>query len=134
MKRAKALRFLFIWFGVVMSSAIFFVFIPNSEMIWIGRKLSLPAFEVTPIFEYMARAMSSICFFFGIILLYLGFHFQEHLKFIRYMGWFALFSVPIMIFIHFKIATPFWWKAGDIAAMLFFTCMCLLTPERLPEA
>ncbi len=116
-----------------MASAIFFVFIPNAEMTWIGEKLKLPAFEITPVFEYMARAMSSICFFFGVILIYVGLHIREHLKMVRYMGWFSLISVPMMIFIHSKVDTPYWWKAGDIAAMLVFTIMCLTTPGRLPE-
>ncbi len=132
MKRIRVLKFLFVWFGIVMSSAILFVFIPNSTMTWIGANLDLPAFEITPVFEYMARGMSSICFFSGVILLYIGFHIREHLRLIRFMGWFALISVPVVIFIHVKVDTPYWWKVCDVAAMLFLTAMCLLTPAELP--
>ncbi|MDD4871520.1 MAG: hypothetical protein PHR77_13265 [Kiritimatiellae bacterium] len=131
MKRIWILSRLFIWFGIVMTSAIFFVFIPNSGMIWIGKTLDLPPFEITAIFEYMARGMSSLCFFFGIIMLYIGFHFQEHLKLVRFMGWFALLSVPIMIFIHARIDTPIWWKIGDPLAMVIFTILCFLSPRSL---
>ncbi len=128
MNRQKILSICFVVYGLIMASAIFFVFIPNENMVSIGRWFGLPHFEVTTVFEYMARGMSSVCFLAGMILLYIGLHFQEHLRLVRFIGWLALLSVPMVIFMHAKMLTPIWWKAGDITGVLLLCFMCFATP------
>ncbi len=129
MRRMKILRICFIGYGLVMISAIFFVFIPNAGMVWIGRNLDLPHFEVTTIFEYMARGMSSLCFLFGVFLFYVGLHLREYAKLVRLLGWLMLLTFPGVLFIHLQLLTPIWWKVGDVTGVLLLCLMCFATPD-----
>ena len=124
MKRPRILRICFVVYGLVMATAVFFVFIPNESMIRIGRYFDLPHFEITTVFEYMARGMSSACFLAGMLLIYVGLHLQEYARLVRFWGWMALLSLPMIVFIHVKLATPFWWKAGDVAGVFLLVLMC----------
>ena len=129
MNYLKILRICFMIYGLAMSTAIFFVFIPNSAMLRIGDYFDLPEFEVNPLFEYMARGMSSLCFIFGVLLIYLGLYLRRYAELARLLGWLSLASIPMIVFMHGKIATPFWWKAGDIFGVSLLCVMCLLTPR-----
>ena len=132
MKRLRILQVCFVVYGLVMATAIFFVFIPNETMIRIGRYFNLPYFEVTTVFEYMARGMSSICFLVGMILIYVGLQLQQYARLVRFLGWLALVSLPMIVFIHAKLATPFWWKVGDVAGVFLLCLMCFAVPK--PQA
>jgi len=133
MKRLRILRICFVVYGLLMAAAIFFVFIPNESMIRIGLYYNLPNFEVTPVFEYMARGMSSICFLVGMILIYLGLHLRQYTPLVRFLGWLALVSLPMIVFIHAKITTPFWWKVGDITGVFVLVLMCFAVPQSKTE-
>ena len=129
MNYLKMLRICFVIYGLVMSTQIIFVFIPNSAMIRIGDYFDLPEFEVTPVFEYMARCMPSLCFMIGVLLIYLGLNLQQFAPLIRLLGWLTLASIPMIIFIHGKIDTPFWWKVGDVFGVSLLCVMCFLAPR-----
>jgi len=133
MNYLKTLRICFVIYGLAVSTAIIFVFIPNSAMIRIGDYFDLPEFEVSPVFEYLARGMSSLCFMFGVLLIYLGLYLQQYAPLVRLLGWLALVSIPMIVFIHGKIDTPFWWKAGDVFGVSLLCVLCLLTPRNKKE-
>jgi len=129
MNYLKTLRIFFVIYGLAMSTAIIFVFIPNAAMIRIGDYFDLPNFEISPVFEYLARGMSSLCFIIGALLIYLGFNLQKYASLVRFLGWLTLVSIPMIVFIHVKIDTPFWWKAGDIFGVSLLCLLCFLTPR-----
>ena len=136
-KRQKILRLCFVVYGLFMSTAVIFVFIPNESMVWIGAYFGLDDFEITTVFEYMARGMSSLCFLVGMLLIYIGLHLRSCARLVRFLGWLALVSIPMVLFIHLKLATPFWWKAGDTGGVLLLCLMCWATPydkkSRMPR-
>lgn len=132
MNRLRILRVCFVLYGVVMSSAIFFVFIPNSLIVRIGETFELPPYEVSPVFEYMARGMSGLCFVFGLFILYVGLHLREYARLVRVIGWLATLSLPVVLFIHLKVPTPFLWKLGDLWGVFLLCAICFATPKQ-PE-
>ncbi|KPK75924.1 MAG: hypothetical protein AMJ79_09100 [Phycisphaerae bacterium SM23_30] len=134
MKRHSILSKCLIIYGLMMAGAFFLIFIPNRAMIRISSYCGLPAFEVTPIFEYLARGMAALCFMFGVLLIYIGLHLAQHLKLVRFLGWFALLTLPLVVFIHAKVSTPFWWKVGDIAGVLLLCLLCLAAPKSLQNS
>lgn len=129
MMRFRLLRCGFVVYGVVMATAIVFVFLPNAGMAWIGRTLALPPFEVTPVFEYMARGMSALCFLAGVFFIYAGLHLDACASLIRFLGGFVLLFLPMVVAIHAKLPTPWWWKAGDVLGVLLLAWLCRATPR-----
>ena len=129
MKRIKILQICFVAYGLVMSTALFFIFIPNGWIAWIGETYDLPAYEITPVFEYMARGMSSLCFVIGVFLVYIGLHLRDYLRLVGFLKWLAILTLPVVVFIHAKIDTPFWWKAGDVWGVLLLCILCFATPK-----
>ena len=126
--RCRILRACFVVYGLFTACGIFFVFIPDEMMVRIGEAFGLPPFEVTPVFEYMARGMSSLCFLVGALLVYCGLHLGESARLIRFLGWIALASLPAAVFIHAVTPTPAWWKAGGIVAVALLCVMCFAVP------
>ena len=129
MKRKKMIQYGLTIYGIVMATGIVFVFLSRDMMVRIGTLCGLPPFEVTPVFEYMARGLSFVCFLLGLLLLYLAFNLSEQGRLIRFVGWTALASVPVVIFIHVSAQTPLWWGAGDVVGLLILWILCLLAPK-----
>ena len=129
MKRKKIVQYGFMAYGIVMATGILFVFMPQDAMVRIGTLCRLPRFEVTPVFEYMARGLSFGAFLFGLLMFYFAAHLSEQTRLIRFVGWTALASVPVAIFIHTSAHTPLWWEVGDIVGLLALCMLCLLCPK-----
>ena len=121
----------FIIYSLVMISGIFFVFIPQDFMVAIGEYCQLPKFVVTPVFEYMARGLSYAAFLIGLLLMYFAFHLNEQARLIRFVGWVALASIPVAIFIHIVSQTPLWWSVGDTSGLIILCILCFLTPGKV---
>lgn len=128
MDRARAARSGLMVCGIVMGTAIIFVFVPSALMVWIGQVLHLPPFEVTPVFDYMARYLSLVHFFFGLLFIYLSLHMDGHLRLIRRIGLVAFAGIPVAVFIHAVSGLPLWWAAGDMAGLCVAGVFCRLTP------
>lgn len=127
--KEKIVKNCFILYGIMMATGVPFVFIPNSAMVSIGEWCKLPAFEITPVFEYMARGMSFLSFLFGVVMFYLAFHLEEERKFIRFMGWVGVCSILVAAFVHLKIDFPWWFKVGDLAGLISLIILCFLVPS-----
>ena len=129
MKRLNILRVCFVLYGLVMSSALFFIFIPNGGIVWVGERYALPAYEITPVFEYMARGMSGLCFVVGVFVIYIGLNLKDYLRLVGFLKWLAVLSLPVVVFIHAKVDTPMWWKAGDAWGVFLLCVLCFATPK-----
>lgn len=123
------MKIFFILYGIMMTSAIISVFMPNSTMVRVGECCKLPPFKITPVFEYMARGLSFLSFLFGVVMFYLAFHLDQERKFIRFMGWVAVVSIPVAAFVHLKIDFPWWFMAGDIAGLISLIILCFFVPK-----
>ena len=106
--------------GIVMSAAILFAFLPKRVMKQIGEFARLPPFEVTPIFEYMARSLCILCTLIGIACLYLALHTTACIDLIRFIGLCCCPLVVLAVVLHRKIGTPLWWMIGDAIGTLAF--------------
>ena len=125
MRTTTILKYGFIAYGMVMVSGIVTVFIPDDMMVFIGEQFDLPAFEVTPVFEYMARGLSLVSFLFGLLMFYFAFHPLEQAELIICVGWVSFALVPIIFFIHVVSQTPLLWAVGDIAGLLILWILCM---------
>jgi len=86
--------------GIVMSAAILFAFLPKRVMKQIGEFARLPPFEVTPIFEYMARSLCILCTLIGIACLYLALHTTACIDLIRFIGLCCCPLVVLAVVLH----------------------------------
>ena len=129
MKRKKLVQYGFTAYGIVMATGIVFVFIPRDAMVRIGTLCRLPGFEVTPVFEYMARGLSFVAFLAGLLMFYFARNLSEQARSIRLAGWTALASIPVAIFIHASARTPLWWGVGDVVGLLALCALCFLSPK-----
>ncbi len=127
MKSKNLIRSGFVVYGLLMASGIVVVFVPQSVMLRIGTLCQLPSFEITPVFEYMARGLSLSAFLFGLLMLYFAFHLSEEARLINLVGWAALSLIPVVIWIHAIIPTPWWWKAGDITGLAILWILCIIS-------
>jgi len=133
MKRIDAIRYGFIGYGLVMATGIIFVFIPASDMVRIGMLCDLPPFEITPVFEYMARGLSFVAFLSGLLMFYFAFHLAEQQRLIRLIGWTALAALPVIVWIHIEVETPAWWLAGDVLGVVLLWLLCFLAGTCLKQ-
>lgn len=129
MKKGKLIRYGFIAYGVMMASGIVFVFLPQEIMVRIASLCHLPPFEITPVFEYMARGLSLVAFLFGLLMFYFAFHLNEQAHLIGLVGWSALALIPFAIWIHVMAQTPLWWKAGDVMGLACLWALCHLSTK-----
>jgi hypothetical protein len=62
-------------------------------------------------------------------MIYAAFHLAELARFIRFLGWFALASFPLVVWIHVCAGLPRWWLAGDLTGLAIFAGLCFLVPQ-----
>jgi len=124
MQKAGILKYGFLIYGAIMATGILFVFIPDEAMISIGKHFNLPPFEVTPIFEYMARGLSLVSFIFGLLMFHLAFHPVEQKHLITRIGHGSLALLPVIIWIHLASHTPLKWAAGDVIGLIVLWALC----------
>jgi len=129
MNRKKTVQYGFRAYGLMMATGIVLVFVPEGAMVRIGTLCGLPPFEVTPVFEYMGRGLAFVAFLFGLLMFYFACHLAEQARLIRFVGWGALGSVPVAVFIHAASETPLWWGVGDVVGLLILCALCLAAPE-----
>lgn len=127
MKRLNLIRYGSMAYGLMMASAVVFVFIPQDTMVHIGAVCHLPPFEITPVFEYMARGLALMAFLFGLLMFYFAFHLSEQIRLISLLGWTALGLIPVAIWIHVMAQTPLWWRAGDTIGLLILWLLSFLS-------
>lgn len=127
--RKTLLRLGFLLFGLLMATGIIFVFIPREAMVSIGKLYNLPPFEVTPVFDYMARCLSFTAFLAGVGMIYAAFHLAELSRMLRFAGWVTIASIPIIVWIHACAGLPRWWLVGDLIGLAIFAGLCFLVPQ-----
>jgi len=130
MKKLESIQIGFMVYGLVMASGMVFVFVPRETMVQIGNRFHLPPFEITPVFEYMARGLSFTAFLGGLLMFYLAFHLAEELRLIRLIGWTALAALPVIVWVHLASNTPLWWFGGDLLGILLLWVLCHLAVQR----
>lgn len=114
MNRRKQLCIVLRAYGAVMLTGAPLAFIPNAWMTSIGRIFRLPPFEITPVFEYMARTESMAAALFGAALWWLSGRLDRHLAVVRFIGLVGCCVLPMVLLLHFKVDTPLYWKVGDV--------------------
>ncbi len=126
---AAAERWLARWLrlgGVVCASALVAVIMPRDWHLATHAALGLGDFPQAPIAEYLARGMSGMCAFYGLLLLGLARDVRAHKSLIV---WKAIALMGISLLATFALATsgmPAWWLYGDLVSVVGFSVVTIL--------
>jgi hypothetical protein len=105
----------------------FFPFVmPQRWMAAVHEWLGMGALPDKPIVEYLARATSALCGFYGGLLLLLASDVRRYAAVIRYQAIALIAIATVAVFFNFKAGLPLWWVINDFvgvwgpcAAMLY---------------
>ena len=126
---ATAERLLALWLrigGTVCASALIAVVMPRDWHAATHAALGLGEFPEAPIAEYLARGMSGMCGFYGLLLLYLSSHVAAQL---RLIAWQAIALTAISLLSTVSLARhgmPGWWLYGDFLSVGIFSAITIL--------
>ena len=88
--------------------------------------LGLGDFPEAPIAEYLARGMSGMCGFYGLLLIYLANDVRKHLRLIVWQA-IALTSISLLATLSQpRSGMPGWWLYGDLLSVAAFSAITIV--------
>lgn len=107
---ATALAWLLRLGGVLTCSAFLTVWLPVDTMQSVHRDLGLGELTTSPVVEYMARSLSLLYGFHGVLLFVVASDVHRHLAIVRFLGWMnVLFGLAILA-VDLHAGLPPWWS------------------------
>ncbi len=128
------LKLLLRLFGGTSAFAIFPFFMPQDWMAATHRWLGMGALPDPPIVEYLARATSGLCAFYGGLLLLLAMNVRRFARIITYQAVVTIALSGAGALFGLQAGMPGWWMAGDLAACWFFCGAMLFCQLKLKQS
>lgn len=85
------------------------------------RALGLGAFPEPPIAEYLARGMSAMCAFYGLLLLVMATDVRAYRRLIIAQAVILMAIATVSTVVLLQSAMPRWWIYGDFVAVLVYS-------------
>ncbi len=118
--------------GLIMISAVIFVFCSLGRMDSIHRILGLGPLPNGPIVEYLARTESALYAYIGALLFFISFDLRRYQLLLRFLAWTAVpFSIGIIL-LDIKLGMPSFWIATE-GPFTLLLCVILLFLTKIPH-
>ncbi|MBM4104677.1 MAG: hypothetical protein FJ263_11655 [Planctomycetes bacterium] len=125
----KMLDFLLRATGLVMASAMVFVFCPLAWMDSIHQMLGLGPLPTGPVTEYLARTESALYAYLGAMLFFVSFDLPRYRPLLRFLAWVGVFFSIGVTVLDAKLGLPAFWIAGE-GPFILLLCVVLLILTR----
>lgn len=119
--------------GVLLGSAVFAVFLPDSWMAAIHRQLGLGDYPAAPLTSYLTRSLSALYAFHGGLLLALSSDVRRFRPLLRFFAWATLVMGLVQIAIDYHAAMPTWWLLTEGPWVVLVGCLLLALTGRAAE-
>ena len=128
------LKLLLRLFGGTAAVAIFPFVMPRSWMAVVHEWLGMGMLPDKPIVEYLARATSALCAFYGFLLLLISMDVRRYRYVIAYQAGAMIILSAIGALLGLRSGMPAWWMLGDAGSCWFYCGAMLLLQRRIPTA
>jgi hypothetical protein len=132
--REKMLAFLLRATGLVMASAVVFIFCPFHWMNAIHQMLGFGPLPTVPVMEYLARTESGLYAYLGAMLFFVSFDLPRYRPLLRFLAWTGIFFSIGVTVLDAKLGLPAFWIAGEGPfTLLLCVVLLILTRDKPPQ-
>lgn len=118
--------------GLVLMTAFLAVPLPTDTMAEIHRSIGLGEFHRGPLMEYLARSISALYGFHGILLLIVSTDLSRYRPILVYLGWTNLTFGAMLLAIDLHAGLPAWWTWSEGLPVAAIGAAILYLTRRLP--
>ncbi len=120
--------------GVLLGSAVFAVFLPDSTMAAIHRQLALGEYPAAPLTSYLTRSVSALYAFHGGLLLALSADVRRFRPVLRFVAWATVALGLALTAIDFQAPMPRWWRLAEGPWVVLIGCLLIWLVGRTADA
>src|SRR5687768_3522180 len=130
----QTLVFLLRIFGGLTLLAFFAMVLPPDAMAWMHERLGLGEFPRTPVVDYLARSISALYGFHGVLVLLVSTDLDRYRPILTYLWMLNVIFGVMLIAIGVYAGLPWWWTASEgppiIALGLVLAFLSRSVPKR----
>jgi hypothetical protein len=113
MDRRRILVWLLRMTGVIMLTALVFVFAPFEWMVIVHRQIGMGELIYTPLLSYLTRTLSGVYAVLGAVLLFISFDLARYRSLIRFLGVVAILGGAGVTFLSALLGLPLFWTLSE---------------------
>jgi hypothetical protein len=120
--------------GIVTGSAVFTIFLPESTMAATHEGLGLGEFPAVPLTSYLARSVSAMYAFHGVILLALSTDVRRYRRLVEILAWATAAMGVALLGIDLWAPMPLWWTLCEGPTVILIGLVLVALVRGVPEA
>ena len=119
--------------AVITGCAFFAVLMPVEWMAATNRWLGLEEFPRLPLVDYLARSLSALYGFHGVLLWVTSTDIRRYRGIVVFLGWMQIALGLMMLGIDLSAGMPAWWTWGEGPGISLIGCLFLYLVRKVPN-